>query len=67
MSAQMNPIWNQILTAHETNSAMPAKSRNATQDRSQDTNPVNGEAGNARSDSAIAGIGDEKPGPHSQY
>ncbi|HMG85613.1 MAG TPA: flagellar hook capping FlgD N-terminal domain-containing protein [Terracidiphilus sp.] len=58
MAAQMNPIWNQILTAHETNSATPAKSRNAMLDRSQDTNPVNGGSGNAGSDSASISAND---------
>ncbi len=58
MSAQMNPIWNQIFTAHETNSATPAKSRNATQDRSQDANPVSGGSGSAGSDSASISAND---------
>jgi hypothetical protein len=58
MAAQMNPLWNQILTAHETNSAMPAKSRNAIHDRSQDTNPVNGGSGSAGSDSASISAND---------
>ena len=42
MAAQMNPLWNQILTAHTTNSM---------QDRSQDTNPVSGVTASGGSDS----------------
>jgi flagellar basal-body rod modification protein FlgD len=52
MAAQMNPLWNQILTAHATNSARPATSRNGMQDRSQETNPVSGASASGGSDSS---------------
>jgi flagellar basal-body rod modification protein FlgD len=58
MAAGMNPLWNQILTAHATNTARPVTNRNVTQDRSQDTSPVNGGSGSAGSDSASISAND---------
>ena len=55
MAAAMNPLWNQILTAHATNTARPVTSRNVTQDRTQDTSPSNGGSG---SDSASISAND---------
>ena len=51
MAAQMNPLWNQILTAHATSSARPLTSRNGLQDQSQETNPVSGATASSGSDS----------------
>ena len=55
MAAAMNPLWNQILTAHATSTARPVTNRNMTQDTGQDTNPANGGSG---SDSASISAND---------
>ncbi len=58
MATQMNPIWNQILTAHAGNSAQPVKSRDTTVIRSQDTDPSSGANGSSDSDSATISAND---------
>ena len=50
MAAQMNPIWNQLMTAHSMNSAHAATSRNALQGRTQDAVPTAAAATNSGSD-----------------
>ncbi len=54
MAAGINPIWNQILTAHATQNALPGKEREMVQDTNQDSNPT----GNSGSDSATISAND---------
>ena len=54
MAAQINPIWNQILTAHNANNTLPVKSRDMIQDTSQDT----GTTSSSDSDSATISAND---------
>jgi flagellar basal-body rod modification protein FlgD len=54
MAAQINPIWNQILTAHNANNTLPVKSRDMIQDTSQNT----GTTSSSESDSATISAND---------
>lgn len=54
MAAQMNPIWHQLTTAHSMNSARSVTTRNASQDRTQDTAPTAAATTNSGSDSTDA-------------
>jgi flagellar basal-body rod modification protein FlgD len=54
MATQLNPIWNQILMAHNASTTLPVKSRGMIQDTSQDT----GATGNSGSDSASVSAND---------
>ena len=52
MAAQINPIWNQILTAHNASNTLPVKGRDMIQDTSQDTGTTSSSDGDSATISA---------------
>jgi flagellar basal-body rod modification protein FlgD len=52
MAAQMNTIWNQILTAHNAGNTLPVKGRDMIQDTSQDTGTTSSSDGDSATISA---------------